>query len=90
MVEARVWRRIEIRIGGSVVRGSWGHDGSMVQVRTLHGQKTTQIGGSGDTLDRLHSMVEEERDAVQSRPLNREGVPSTSDHPNHARGISKN
>jgi hypothetical protein len=46
MVEARVWRRIEIRIGGSVVRGSWGHDGSMVQVRTLHGQKTTQIGGS--------------------------------------------
>jgi hypothetical protein len=46
MVEARVWRTIEIRIGGRVVRGSWGHDGSMVQVRTPYGHKTTQIGGS--------------------------------------------
>jgi hypothetical protein len=46
MVEARVWRTIEIRIGGRVVRGSWGHDDSMVQVRTPYGHKTTQIGGS--------------------------------------------
>jgi len=47
--------------------------------------KAKQSDNTGAT-----TMVEEERDAVQSRPLNREGVPSTSDHPNHARGISKN
>ena len=62
MIEAPVWQTIEIRVGGRVVRGSWGHDGSMAQVRTLHGQKTTQIGGSGPiTLARimLRELAEE-------------------------------
>jgi len=45
-LDALVWETIEIRIDGHVVRGSWAHDGSMVQVRTPCGDKTTQIGGS--------------------------------------------
>jgi hypothetical protein len=39
----------------------------------------------------IASEVEGERGAVQSRPPKREGVPSTSeDHPDQARGVSKN
>jgi hypothetical protein len=52
--DAEVWRTIEIRFDGRVVRGSWAHDGSMVQVRTPYADKTTQIGGSPpETLARI-------------------------------------
>jgi hypothetical protein len=62
MIEAQVWRTIEIKIGGRVVRGSWGHDGSMLEVRTPYGNKTTQLGGSSPiTLARrmLRELAEE-------------------------------
>jgi hypothetical protein len=41
-----IWRTIEVTIDGRVVRGSWAHDGLLVQVRSPHGDKTTQISSS--------------------------------------------
>ena len=46
-LDAPVWTTIEVTTSkGIVVRGSWAHDGLLVQVRSPYGDKTTQIGDS--------------------------------------------
>ena len=43
---APIWRTIEVTVDGRKYRGSWARDESMVQVRTPHGDRTTQIGST--------------------------------------------
>ena len=45
-LEAAIWSTIEIVVDSGRVRGSWAHDGYLVQVRTPYGDKTTQIGST--------------------------------------------